>query len=39
VFGLECLIMPDPVYGKPLCIPCGKGGRKDHESLRAVDTQ
>src|SRR5690606_21916529 len=39
VFGIECLVMKDPVYGKPLCIPCGKGRRAEDENLRAVDTQ
>ncbi|PRX38756.1 iron complex transport system ATP-binding protein [Planifilum fimeticola] len=39
VFGIECLVMKDPVYGKPLCIPCGKGRRVENENLRAVDTQ
>lgn len=39
VFGIECLVMKDPIYGKPLCIPCGKGRRVENENLRAVDTQ
>lgn len=39
VFGIECLVMKDPIYGKPLCIPCGKGRREENENLRAVDTQ
>jgi iron complex transport system ATP-binding protein len=25
VFGMECDIIPDPVYGTPMCIPHGKG--------------
>ncbi len=25
VFGLRCDIIPDPLYGTPLCIPHGKG--------------
>jgi iron complex transport system ATP-binding protein len=25
VFGMESRIIPDPLYGTPLCIPCGKG--------------
>ncbi|OAH58380.1 ABC transporter [Domibacillus aminovorans] len=27
VFGLDCLIERDPLYGTPLCIPFGKGRR------------
>lgn len=34
VFGIECLVMEDPIYGKPLCIPCGKERRVEHENLR-----
>ncbi|WP_144935763.1 ABC transporter ATP-binding protein [Paenibacillus sp. 32O-W] len=25
VFGLQCQIMTDPIFGTPLCIPVGKG--------------
>lgn len=25
VFGLECQVMPDPIFGTPMCIPMGKG--------------
>lgn len=38
VFGIECLVMKDPIYGKPFCIPCGRGGRAEKESLHAFNT-
>jgi iron complex transport system ATP-binding protein len=28
VFGLECRMVPDPVYGTPLCVPLGRRGRR-----------
>ena len=27
VFGMECEIMVDPLFGTPMCIPHGKGRR------------
>jgi iron complex transport system ATP-binding protein len=27
VFGMECLMVPDPVYGTPMCIPLGSKSR------------
>lgn len=27
VFGLECLIASDPIFGTPMCIPYGKGNK------------
>lgn len=27
VFGLDCLIIPDPVTGTPLCVPASRRGR------------
>lgn len=28
VFSLKCQIIPDPIYGTPLCIPCGNGSAR-----------
>lgn len=28
VFQLPCEIIPDPLYGTPMCVPCGKGKRR-----------
>jgi iron complex transport system ATP-binding protein len=25
VFGMDCQVMPDPLFGMPMCIPAGKG--------------
>lgn len=25
VFGMECEVIKDPLFGTPMCIPCGKG--------------
>ncbi len=27
VFGLECCIVPDPVFGTPMCVPIGRKGK------------
>ncbi|MNI62115.1 putative siderophore transport system ATP-binding protein YusV [compost metagenome] len=35
VFGMECQITADPLFGTPLCIPFGKG-RKLIRSVEAV---
>lgn len=28
VFGIDCRIIPDPITGTPLIVPCGRGGKR-----------
>ncbi|WP_257349323.1 ABC transporter ATP-binding protein [Pseudalkalibacillus decolorationis] len=35
VFGLEAQVSCDPMFGTPLCIPCGKG-RRANNAIRAA---
>lgn len=34
VFGMECQIATDPLFGTPMCIPYGKGRRINHSAVR-----
>ncbi|MNI90986.1 putative siderophore transport system ATP-binding protein YusV [compost metagenome] len=33
VFGMECEIAADPLFGTPTCIPHGRGRRIGHERV------
>lgn len=35
VFGLQAQISYDPMFGTPMCIPCGKGRKVNHDIRRA----
>lgn len=36
VFGMDCEITVDPLFGTPLCIPYGKGRNIKHEQQMAI---
>lgn len=36
VFNLACRIVPDPLFGTPMCVPFGKGLTPETDSLNAV---
>jgi iron complex transport system ATP-binding protein len=40
VFGIDCRIIPDPLTGTPLIVPCGRGGKRlaSAQSHSQIDT-
>ncbi|MGO3735702.1 ABC transporter ATP-binding protein [Psychrobacter sp. AOP5-GZ1-6] len=34
IFGLDCHIATDPIFGTPMCIPFGKGNKRGHSAPR-----